>query len=678
MDENKNKAPQNEKRAAPPPMVKKDEKKKEPEAVKKEKKATPPPAKKQDEKTASEKAPIEKTSLNEGAKEKSGPKVAVAVIIPIACAVIVIAAIIAGVVFKSSKTTNEGEGTAAHGEFPGVFVVTDSNGMAVTDVSGVPVTYIADTTHVDVTDEAGKTVTNESGEKVTTIVYKEQEVTVNVKVTDEKGEEVTNSKGEEVTKQEIIKQDPNNAEEGNVVLGTTAVAVTDGQGNTAVDNEGNVHTTIVELTSNPIEVEPATLDWKTSLGGTAEDYFSSIETDKDGNYIAANVANSKDGQFKEFEELGYAIPYTVLVKYDKSGNIKWQKALGHRRGTTQIKDIITNDDGTFYAVGYGKNIGGVNGKGYYDGVVYKFDEDGKEIWHKVFGTSTVDMFNGGTRTSDGGIVAVGSVGNNDFDAKGFGKNELESAACIVKYDSEGNLVWKNIVGGDKDYFNGVVEGTDGNIFTVGNFYSGELFENVGASDSGVVKFDSKGKYLSVAPIAGRGIESFKGIAVCKTGGIVVVGKSDSSDSGNVDSTFVGEVASRGGDDAYIIKYENDLERVFIKTFRGQYDDDLVAVIEKEDGTFIAVGKSNSSSRDLKGITTRGGDDMVIASFDKYGNLTWARSFGGTQNESATAICLAKKDGYIVAGRTYSRDIDMKGISQYVSGQSVGVIAKFPE
>ena len=159
---------------------------------------------------------------------------------------------------------------------------------------------------------------------------------------------------------------------------------------------------------------------------------------------------------------------------------------------------------------------------------------------------------------------------------------------------------------------------------------------------------------------------------------MVVGKSNSSDSGSIDSTFVSDLASRGGDDAYIMKFDQDLKRVFAKPFRGQYDDDLVAVIEKEDGVFIAVGKSNSSSRDFKGITTRGGDDMVIASFDKYGNLTWARSFGGTQNESASAICLAEKEGYIVAGRTLSKDIDMKGISQYVSGKSVGVIAKFPE
>ena len=599
-------------------------------------------------------------------------KKTLAIVIPIACAVVVVLGIVGGIVFKNLKDKNKGEID------PGIFVVTDENGIAVTDESGVPVTYVAETEYVNVTDINGLNVTDADGNNVTTLVYKEQEVTVNVKVTDEKGEQVTNSKGEAVTKQEAIKQDPNKAEGDKVVLGTTAVAVTDGQGNTAVDNAGNPFTTIVEITSNPVAVEPAVLDWKASLGGTAEDYFSSIETDKDGNYIAANVTNSKDGQFKEYESLGYAAPYTVLVKYDKSGNIKWQKALGHRRGTLQIMDILTNDDGTFYAIGYGKNVGGVNGRGYYDGAVFKFDKDGNEIWHKNFGSSTVDMFNGGTKTSDGGVVVVGSVGNNDFDAKGFGKNELESAACIVKYDSDGNLVWKNIVGGDKDYFNGVVEGTGGDIFAVGNFYSGELFEGLGSSDAGVVKFSAKGKYVGVAPISGRGIESFKGITACKNGGVAVVGKSNSSDSGNIDSLFVSDLASRGGYDAYIVKFDEDLKREFAKPFRGQYDDDLVAVIEKEDGVFIAVGKSNSSSRDLKGITTRGGDDMVIASFDKYGNLTWARSFGGTQNESASAICLAEKEGYVVAGRTLSKDIDMKGISQYVNGRSVGVIAKFPE
>ncbi len=604
-------------------------------------------------------------------KDKGKNKKFLYILIPV-IAIILVAAIIIAIALKKDKTEKTDPTTTK------VIVATDENGVAITDANGVPVTIVPETEVVNVTDANGVAVTDNKGNNVTTIVYKDVDVTVNVAVTNENGEEVTNSKGEVVTQQVVVPQDPNQAGNGNVVLGTTAIAVTDGQGNTAVDNEGNLFTTIVELTSNPIAVEPATLDWKTSMGGTAADYFSSIATDNDGNYIAANVTNSKDGNFKEYAELKYAAPYTVLVKYDKSGNIKWQKPIGSTKGMLALTDIIPTDDGGFYAVGYGKNVGGKTGLGYYDGVVYKFDKNCNEVWYKTFGTSTVDMFNGATLTSDGGIVAVGSVGNNDGDAEGFDKAELQSAACIVKYDANGNLVWKNILGGNQDYFNNVVEGTDGALYCVGNFYSGVLFKGLGYSDSAVVKIGNNGKYIDVARVSGKGIESFTGITACKNGGVVIVGKSNSSDSGNTESTFVSNLASRGGFDAYIMKFDNDLSFVFAKPFRGQYDDDLVDIIEKEDGTFVAAGKSNSSSRDLKGITTRGGDDMVIASFDEYGNLSWARSFGGTQNESANAICLAENDGYVVAGRTLSKDIDMKGISQYVNGKSVGVIAKFPE
>ncbi len=582
-------------------------------------------------------------------------------------------------------------------------IVTDPSGENVTDSEGEPVTKVP----VAVTDPSGETVTdpegeavtvvpeteiqevtNENGEKETTIVY--QDVTVNIPVTGDKGEIVTEKDGTVVTEPIVITPTlpvttkpttttpPTTLKDGTVIVGTTGVAVTDGQGNTAVDNQGDVLTTIVEITSNPAKVETADMDWKDSLGGTAADYFSSIATLKDGGYITSIVTNSTDGDFKEFKELGYATPYTVLTKYSKNGDVVWQKALGSKRGVTIVTSLVATEDGGFYAAGYGKNIGGQTGKGYYDGAVFKFDKKGEQIWYKTFGTSTVDVFNGAALTKDGGIVVAGSVGNNDGDADGFGKEELKSAAVVVKYNPNGSLVWKNVVGGDKDVFNGVAEDIEGNIYCVGNFYSGKLFKNRGSSDGGVVKFTGAGKYVDAACIGGSGIEAFKGITACKTGGVVIVGKSNSSDAGTTDSLFVSDLASRGGYDSYIIKLESDLRIGFAKVFRGQNDEELTCVVETEDGSFIAAGHSNSSTRDLKGVTTRGGDDMVIACFSRYGDLSWARSFGGTKDESANAICLGSKGGYVVVGKTLSKDIDMKGIAQYINGKSVGVIVKFPE
>lgn len=633
-----------------------------------------------------------------------------AILIPI-IAVLVIGAVVVAVVLKNAQ--DEGklpEDTTK--EF--VFYATDENGIAVTDSNGVAVTVIPETTVVAVTTERTETVTNAKGEAVTdengkevttvvyeevtdnkgnvvtTVVYEDVNVTIPVAVTNEQGENVTNEQGEKVTQVVTIPQNPNEQKPGgNVIMGTTAVAVTDGQGNTAVDNKGDVFTTIIELTSNPDNVAPASIDWKTSLGGTEADYFSSIDVLKDGGYIASNVTNSPNGDFKEFAKSDdssktmYTSPYTVLVKYDSKGNEEWRQAVGSTKGLHVVTDVVATSDGGFYAVGYGKNVGGdvvnnVSGKGFYDAMVYKYDKNGKEVWHTVFGTSTVDIFNAAALTDDGGIVVVGSVGNNDGDAAGFNKPQNQSAACVVKYSADGKLVWKNILGGDKDSFNDVCIGKDGSVYAVGNFASGTLFKNHGKTDGGAVKLTSGGKFVSAVPIAGSGNDLFSGITACKDGGVVVVGRSNSTDTDSTNSLFVGDLATRGGYDAYIIKLDSDLSIIFAKPFRGQNDDDLVDIIEREDGSFIATGCSNSSTRDFKGITTRGGDDIVIASFDKYGNLTWARSFGGTADESAYALCEAQKGGYVICGRTLSKNIDMEGIAQYVNGKSVGVIAKFPE
>ena len=622
------------------------------------------------------------------------------IIIPIS--IILSIAIVATIVIFIKKGIDNQRGNSLN-----PVIVTDNNGVPVTNQNGEPVTVIPETEIHTYTDTNGNTLT--------TVVHKE--VAVTVPVTNEKGEYVTDKNGEVVTEEikyipttkapdpivvgtssvfetdasgEVVTDESGEAVTSVVeittipatsnsdILGTTAIPMTDGQGNTAVDEDGNVFTTIVELTTNPIAVEPADIEWKASRGGTQSDYISSIAPLKNDGYIAAVVTNSKDGNYKEYSELKYSVPYTVLTKYKKNGDIDWEKVVGSKKGMTAITTVVPTDDGGFYAVGYGKNVGGVTGKGYYDGVVYKFDKKGEQEWYKTFGTSTVDLFNGATLTSDGGIIVVGSVGNNDGDAKGFKKPALESAACIVKYSSDGKLLWKNIVGGNQDTFNGVAEASDGNIFVVGDFYSGNLFTALGSSDSGVVKFSPIGEYLDVAPIAGKGIENFPSITACKNGGVVVVGRSNSTDAGSTESFFVADLASRGGYDSYIIKFKNDLSIEFANPFRGQYDDALTSVVEAEDGTFITAGYSNSSSRDFKGITTRGGDDIVIASFDKFGSLSWARSFGGTKSDSANAICLGSDGGYLVAGKTLSNDIDMKGIAQYVNGKSVGVIVKFPE
>ena len=251
----------------------------------------------------------------------------------------------------------------------------------------------------------------------------------------------------------------------------------------------------------------------------------------------------------------------------------------------------------------------------------------------------------------------------------------------MRYSSSGDLKWKKYAGGNMDSFVGVAEGTDGSIYVLGNFYSGKLFPALGKCDSGVVKYSKDGKVLAKTSIAGTGIDEFKGITATSDGGIIVCGSSDSADTDETspNSFFKNDFISRGSYDAYMIKYANDLKVDFVTPVRGQNVDTATSVLELPNGTYIMAGSTNSSTRDFKGVTTRGKKDIFVAGVNSKGTLMWVRSFGGTESDGALALCKGADGGYVVVGETFSNNVDLDNISPYGgNGKTLAVMVKFPE
>ena len=632
----------------------KEEKKEEPA-----KKAVPvvAPAEKKEEKPKAAAVPV---------KEKFNSK-NLKIIIPIIAVVLI--AIILAVVLVSNKNRLD------------PVVVTDANGVPVTDENGDVITVTPETELFFITDAFGNVISDADGNPLTTIAYKD--ITVQVPVTDMNGEVLTDANGNAVTQNITIKPTAgsgnNTKTTGGNYVGTSSVLVTDGKGNTGVDEQGNLITTIVNITEPPtLNVEPAKTEWKNTQGGSAADKYEDVILTSDGCYITTNISNSKDGDFAKYKELGYKAPYTILTKYNNDGGVIWQKAFGSPNGLLELVALSPCKDGSFYAVGHGRAVENLAVQGYYDGAIYKIDKDGNVQWVKSFGTSTVDLLNDVVTASNGDAIIVGSVGNNDGDAKDSGGNANESKAIIMRYSASGNQLWKKYAGGNMDTFVGVAEATDGSIFVLGNFYSGKLFPALGKCDSGVVKYSKDGKVLDKTSIAGSGIDEFKGITATSDGGIIVCGSSDSSDT-NENSFFKDDFASRGAYDSYMIKYTNDLNIRFVTPVRGQNNDTATSVLELPNGTYIMAGSTNSSTRDFKGVTTRGKKDIFVAGVNSSGTLMWVRSFGGTESDGALALCKGADGGYVVVGETFSNNVDLDKISPYGgNGKTLAVMIKFPE
>ncbi len=94
-----------------------------------------------------------------------------------------------------------------------------------------------------------------------------------------------------------------------------------------------------------------------------------------------------------------------------------------------------------------------------------------------------------------------------------------------------------------------------------------------------------------------------------------------------------------------------------KRYGGSYVDNLRSVIQTDDHGYIMAGTSQSVDGDVSG--NYGSQDWWIVKTDSLGNIEWEQNYGGTERDWVSEIVQTKDRGYIIAGRTYSSDIDVK-------------------
>ena len=87
-----------------------------------------------------------------------------------------------------------------------------------------------------------------------------------------------------------------------------------------------------------------------------------------------------------------------------------------------------------------------------DGFIVKFDDEGNFIWKNFYGSSHIDDFKDIVYLEDGSIVVLAEVSNNDGDvtASVSINNPLNKDLVLVKYDTYGNIVWQNSVSNENE------------------------------------------------------------------------------------------------------------------------------------------------------------------------------------------------------------------------------------
>ena len=399
----------------------------------------------------------------------------------------------------------------------------------------------------------------------------------------------------------VAKYDPNGAlvwakKAGGTLWEYGYGIATDGSGNSLVTGYfggtatfgagGGNQTTLTSLGDREIFVakyDPSgTLVWAKKAGGTLADEGYSIATDGSGNSLVTGcfygTATFGTGEANQTILTSSGIHDIFVAKYDPNGALLWAKLAGGLSWDSG-NGIVTDGSGNSFVVGYfcqtatfgagETNQTVLTSSGSDDIFVAKYDPNGALVWAKKAGGTKYDNGNGIVTDGSGNSYIIGIFeGTATFGAGEGNQTVLVSSGgfeiFVVKYDSNGALVWAKQAGGtsDDDGYGIATDGCSGNSLVTGYFREIVTFgvgepnqtalTSSGGTDIFIAKYDPNGALMWARKAGGPSDDNGNGIAMDGSGNSFVTGYFQQT------ATFDGTtMVSSGSGDIFVAKYNQD-------------------------------------------------------------------------------------------------------------------------
>ncbi|MEO0067787.1 MAG: PQQ-binding-like beta-propeller repeat protein [candidate division WOR-3 bacterium] len=342
---------------------------------------------------------------------------------------------------------------------------------------------------------------------------------------------------------------------------------------------------------------PCTL-WTKTFGQTGSETGHCVQQTSDRGYI---IAGSRSGSG------------VYLIKTDENGNLQWEKTFGGRGYYGYSLDQTS--DGGYIIAGFTDS----NETGYYDVYLLKTDGNGNLLWDKTLGGAYDDYGYSVGQTSDGGYIIAGKTEDEEGDLDIY----------LIKIAPDGNLDWQKTFGGaTNDVAYSVQQTSDGGYIIAGKtvfYFRGEYYEVY------LIKTDKDGNLQWQKTFGGEDEDYAYSVEQTDDGGYIIVGMTDSYGARSYD--------------VYLIKTDPDGNVQWQKTFGGADVDCGYSVQQTSDGGYIIAGFSQSFGA--------GDDDLYLIRTDRFGNIIWEQTFGGTGEEWGNSVCQTSDGGFIITGHTTS-------------------------
>ena len=366
--------------------------------------------------------------------------------------------------------------------------------------------------------------------------------------------------------------------------------------------------------------------WAISAGGDLDDEIYGLSIDTGGNIIVTGRFNSSILPIGTTTLVNSGIYDIFTVKYDPDGNVLWAKKSGG-----SLKD---------------------------EGLSASTDLNNNIIVTGFFSSSTITFGSSNLYTAGGADM------------------------FIVKYDPNGNVLWAKSEGGTGiDYGTCASTDNSGNIFVTGFFASSSILfgstlvnnSNQSCTDVFLLKYDSNGNILWVKTAGGSNHEVGSSLETDNNGNVILVGYyiSPTVAFGTTTLTNVGTASTNDG---FVVKYNSNGQELWAKSIGGNNSDVIADItIDNIGNAYISglfasssLNTGNTSLLNAGAVSTY---DVFVVKYDSLGNDIWALSEGDSSNESGNSLALNDVGDIFVTGRFQSSSINFGATTLTNSGNN---------
>lgn len=353
-------------------------------------------------------------------------------------------------------------------------------------------------------------------------------------------------------------------------------------------------------------------------------------------------------------------------------------------GNDLVRGVASDRNGYAYLVGSFEGTAqfgttNLTSAGQQDAFVAKFSPNGGVVWARRMGGTAIDWAQ---------AVAVDGAGNTYvcgafYGAAAFGSTNLTPVvgadAYLVRLSSDGEVVWvRQISGGSDDFANALAISPGGGVYMGGSFtgsasVSGTQLSGGNGRSMFLAQFDATGQVVWATQVAGDGsqVVTPRAMVVDVNTNLYVAGEFLGAAIFSVQPPA--PLTSAGGGDAFLARYASDGTLLWARSGGGSGDDSAYGVTIFTNGAvYVCGGFQQSAQFGSTNVSAVATNDFYVAKYSNAGDTLWVRT--GT-NGNGTAMAVSSSGSLFAAGHFDGANGNFSLGSFFITGTS-GVTNSF--